>query len=48
MHMLLVHFYNIFIGAQVISRAETHDYQFVTFVPYCNVQNLAMLSETAG
>jgi hypothetical protein len=37
MHMLLVHFYNIFVGAKVISRAEAHGHRLVTFVLYLSV-----------
>lgn len=42
--MLLVRFYNIFVGVQVISQVEA----FVTFVPYFSVENLATLSMTTS
>jgi hypothetical protein len=40
MHMLLIPFYNIFVGVQVIPRAKAHDHQLVKFVLYFSVENL--------
>jgi hypothetical protein len=42
MHMLLVRFYNIFVGAHVINQAEAHGHGVVCpFVLYFNAENLA-------
>jgi hypothetical protein len=39
MHMLLVHYYNILVGGQVIAVAQDHC--VMTLVPYFVVENLA-------
>jgi hypothetical protein len=44
--MLLLHFYNIFEGAQVIGLVEGHGHWVQKLVPYFDVENMATLDHT--